>query len=143
MKIPLPLVAVVLLLAGCSSAVATPSPTPTPTFSYGASAASIASAVKSCTGVAEEPLASSAVGIASLASCSLGGKLVDFYSWKDADSQGEPDQMLSGLNLEIYYAAGNGWSAQAHLDGDIPGQQSIAEAVVKAIGGKVYHHEAK
>lgn len=128
----------VLLLAGCAQATPAPAPKPV-SFTYGASATAIATAVKACKDVKEETPASTAVGISSLASCTIDGKRVDFYSWDDATAQGDPGKQLAGLSIEAYYAAAEGWSAQAHEDGDLSGQQSVAKTVAKAIGGEVFH----
>lgn len=133
------LAASVILLAGCSSGTTSSAKAPRPTFTYGASAAAIATAVKACKNVTEEAVPASAVGVASLASCTIDGKQVDFYSWDDAKAQGDPTQMFAGMQLEAYYVASEGWSVFSHLDGDMAGQKSVANAVTKSIGGKVFH----
>jgi uncharacterized protein YceK len=132
-------VIVALTLAGCATA---PAAKPTPTnqaFTYGSSATAIASAVKACKDVHEQSVSSTAVGIASMAACTIGGKQVDFYSWKDATAQGDPSAMFAGLGAEIYYASAEGWAAVAHEDGDLPGQQSVSTAVVASLNGNVIH----
>lgn len=130
----------VLMLAGCAQATPEPAPKPV-SFTFGSSAAAIASAVNACKDVKDETPASAAAGISSLASCTISGKQVDFYSWDDASAQGDPGHQLAGLPIEAYYAAAPGWSALAHDDGDMAGQQSVAKAVTDSIGGKIFHVE--
>jgi hypothetical protein len=107
---------------------------PTPTFTYASSAAAIASAIKACAEVQEELVPTSATGIASLASCTISGKAVDVYSWKSKDDQDGFALVLNSNGQEAYYADGTGWTAVAHLDGDLAGQKMVAEAVVESIG---------
>jgi len=152
-----------LALAGCASHPATPVATPTPTTYYGESASAIAALIKGCSDVhANDPGGGSASGLASTASCTLGGRVVDVNSWND-DASADLGPTIRADKVEAYYARGNGWTVTTRdnpllqlqilndagrlmeLAGtqmptqDVRGEKATAKAVVASLGGRVVH----
>lgn len=128
----------VLLLSGCASAPAK-SPAQKPKFAIGASATAIANAVKACKDVTQNSVPASATDLASLATCKINGAPVQFYSWKTVEAAASTEPFGGPDGAEYYYAASKTWSTLPMVEGDIPGQKAVAEAIVKSIGGRVVH----
>lgn len=140
----------------------------TPTTYYGQTASVVASMIKGCTGVAVGDAKDGAKsGMASTATCSLGGRLVDVNTWSSADAEAGVEAVIAANKTEAYYAKGLGWTVTTHDSGtlqmqltndasglleqglgsspaptaavDVPGQKKMANAVVASLGGQVEH----
>lgn len=124
--------ALVLLLAGCGGA-----PTPAPSFGFGDDAVAIAQAVKACRAVASQPVPATAVGVTSVATCSISGSQVNFFVWKDMAAQ--TDSGFTSGSPERYLAHATGWDAVTQGSVSLGAQELVAKAIVGAVGGTVVH----
>jgi hypothetical protein len=157
------LVASALLLTGCASQ---PKPVVIPTTYPGQTATAIAALIKGCTGIVAGDVGDGVKsGLASTASCTLNGRMIDINSWSENDNGESATAVIKADKIEAYFAAGNGWVIatrdfpdlqlqftnnagtllQHAFDGktppaaDLPGEKATAQLVVKAIGGEVIH----
>lgn len=97
-----------LALTGCSAAAPTAKPF---TTHYGESAVTIANHITGCKGVALADIrAGVQSGMASSATCTLGGRKIVVDSWKDA-SAADMANLMKANNAEMYWASGTGWTA--------------------------------
>jgi hypothetical protein len=160
-----------IALTGCGSTAAatdqtgtaSSTPAPTPTTYFGQNAAAIAALVPGCSTVQAGDVGKGGPDMASTASCVLGGRTVDFYSWSSA-SDG-PESVVAANKAEVYYAAGTGWTAHVRRDmtfhwqltnnagsliryaseghptpvPDLPGEKAASEQIASALGGSVEH----
>lgn len=157
-----------LALAGCGSAATEPAaasitPTPKPTTYYGQTASAIAALVPDCSSIKAGDVGKGGPDMASTASCVLGGRTVDFYSWQ-ASASG-PKGVITANKDEVYYAAGTGWTAHIRRDmtmfwqltndagnliryaytrpsspaPDLPGEKLTSENIATALNGTVIH----
>ncbi|MBO1269609.1 hypothetical protein [Arthrobacter cavernae] len=162
-----------LVLAGCGSTAGTTdqtgaastTPEPKPTTYYGQTASAIAALVPGCGSVQASDVGKGGPGMASTASCVLGGRTVDFYSWSDAKAAAGVASVIQVNKDEVYYAAGTGWTAHVRRDmtfhwqltndagnltkyafekhpipaADLPGEKSASEQIATALDGSVQH----
>lgn len=158
-------------LTGCGSTavaetVATSStPSPKPTTYFGETASAIAAEVPGCSAITAGDVGKGGPGMASTASCVLGGRTVDFYSWRDAPAFAGVANLVRANKDEVYYAAGTGWTAHVRRDmtfqwqltndaqnllrsawqnhtaaaGDLPGEKSTSQQIADALRGYVQH----
>ncbi|XAS66541.1 hypothetical protein V3C33_13725 [Micrococcaceae bacterium Sec5.7] len=54
--------------------------------------------------------------MASTASCVVGGRTLDFYSWSDAAAARGVSDVVRANKAEVYYAEGTGWTAHVRRD---------------------------
>jgi hypothetical protein len=153
--------AAVLLLAGCSAGHPAPNPF---TTHYGQSAVTIADHIQGCEDVANYDIgAGTQSGMTSGATCTLGGRKIIVFSFKDAASANFSD-LIESNNQEQYWAAGSGWAAfdaddsvvefqltnnttelakymfdKAVPTPDITGEKDAAQAVAGSLKGRVAH----
>ncbi|QCB97105.1 hypothetical protein E5206_09330 [Arthrobacter sp. PAMC25564] len=162
-----------IALAGCSSAAAatdqtgtaSSTPAPKPTTYFGQTASAIAALVPGCSAIQAGDVGQGGPGMASTASCVIGGRTVDFYSWSDANASAEVAGVVRADEDEVYYAAGAGWTAHVrrdmtfhwqltndagnltqyavedHVDPipDLPGEKLTSEQIAAALAGSVEH----
>jgi len=155
-------------LAGCGTAAMEPAaasitPTPKPTTYYGQTASAIAALVPDCGSIQAGDVGKGGPDMTSTASCVLGGRTVDFYSWL-ASASG-PKSVITANKDEVYYAAGTGWTAHVRRDmtlywqltndagnltrdaythpsppaPDLPGEKLTSENIATALNGTVIH----
>lgn len=163
----------VFALTGCGSAAGAPNQmgtssstsAPKPTTYFGQSASAIAALVPGCRTVQAGDVGKGGPDLASTASCVIGGRTVDFYSWSNAKAASGVADVLRANKDEVYYAAGTGWTAHVRRDmtfqwqltndagnliryasenhptasADLPGEKSTSQKIVDAIGGSVEH----
>jgi hypothetical protein len=164
---------VAFALTGCGSTVAattemgTPSSTPSPkaTTYFGETASAIAVEVPGCSAITAGDVGKGGPGMASTASCVMGGRTVDFYSWSDATSLAGVANVVRANKDEVYYAQGTGWTAHVRRDmtfqwqltndagnlikysfdhhtapaPDLPGEKVTSEQIAGALSGSVEH----
>lgn len=140
----------------------------TPTTYYGETASVVASMIKGCTDVAVGDVKNGAKsGMASTATCSRIGRLVDVITWSSAEAEAGVEAVVAANKTELYYAKGLGWTVTTHDSGalqmqltndaaglleqamgsspppttavDVPGQKEMARGVVASLGGQVEH----
>jgi hypothetical protein len=160
-----------IALTGCGSmaaptdqtGTASSTPAPKPTTYFGQTASAVAALVPGCSAVQAGDVGKGGPGMASTASCVIGGRTVDFYSWSSA-SVG-PESVIAANKAEVYYAAGTGWTAHVRRDmtfhwqltndavnltrnasenhptptADLVGEESTSEQIAEALGGSVEH----
>jgi hypothetical protein len=132
MRILIAAAAVLLLLTGCAA------PTAKQRFGLGDQAVSIAQAVRACRAASAQPLPADATGIASVATCSITGRQVDFVVWSDLAAQKAQGPVATATS-ESYVAHGAGWDAVTHDSGLVAGQKILMTAIVGYVGGTVVH----
>lgn len=144
------LLTVGLVSAGCSSnKTATSSPRQSPVTSttpthYGDNASLLLARVPGCPQPKDTTTgAETAVGVASSASCPIpAGGTIDLLTYSSSAAQTTQDNsLLAAATDEMYYATGTGWTAMAD-DTDVFTEQTVAKALVRAIGGRVAHQAA-
>jgi hypothetical protein len=158
-------------LTGCGSTavaetVATSStPTPKPTTYFGETASAIAALVSGCSAITAGEVGKGGPGMASTASCVIGGRTVDFYSWRDAAALAGVANVVRANKNEVYYAQGIGWTAHIRRDmnfqwqltndagnliryaseshpspaADLPAEKSTSEQIAAVLGGSLEH----
>lgn len=151
-----------LALTGCAAHQAAPTK---PTTYYGESASAIATHIKGCTNVKTGNVGhGTASGLASTASCTLAGRIIDVNSWTNA-THGDLAPMMREDKVEAYYATGKGWTVTTRDNPllqlqilndaaglmkaafaneqmpaqDVPGEKTTANAVVSSLDGHVVH----
>lgn len=155
-------------LTGCGTAATEPAaasitPTPKPTTYYGQTASAIAALVPGCSAIQAGDVGKGGPDMTSTASCVLGGRTVDFFSWQ-ASASG-PKSVITANKVEVYYAAGTGWTAHVRRDmtlfwqltndagnliryaythpsppaPDLPGEKATTEQIAATVGGSVEH----
>lgn len=155
------LAAMTMAVTSCGNASTPAATTPAmadskPTSYFGESAAAIASRIDGCGTVKAGDIAMGGPGLASIASCTLDGRIVDVYSWSDSKSLKSVTNVLEANQVETYYAVGNGWTAFVQPDEtlkwqltnqagklldastaapDLPGQKSVIEKIATDLGG--------
>lgn len=154
-----------LSLAGCSPAAA-PRPTATskPTIKVGEDAAAIAARIPGCSQVKAGDVAAGGPAMASTATCTLGGHIVNIDSWSSIPEADITPVILS-THAQAYFATGSAWTVtlgddpalqyqltnqagkllQSSFTGATPAptnlvaEQEMAARVVQALGGHVVH----
>jgi hypothetical protein len=163
-----------LALTGCGStaaatdqtATASSAPAPKPTTYFGQTASAIAALVPGCSAVQAGDVGKGGPGMASTASCVIGGRTVDFYSWRDTQASAGVADVVRANKDEVYYATGTGWTAHVRRDmtfqwqltndasnllkyafehhatpaADLPGERSTSEQIAAVLGGSVEHN---
>ena len=135
-------------------------PAAKPTTYFGQTASAIAALVPDCSTVQAGDVSKGGPDMASIASCVIGGRIVDFYSWSNAKAASGVADVLRGNKDEVYYAAGTWWTAHVRRDmtfqwqftndagnliryasenhatasSDLPGEKSTSQQIVDAIG---------
>jgi uncharacterized protein YceK len=141
MRIPL-IIATVLLLAGCSAPVAVTTAPAKPTTYAKEDAAKIASLISGCSAVTAMDIGNGALsGLASLASCTLGGHSLLISSYVSHD-EADLGPLMEASGAEVYYVQGDTWAVQLNDSGtavNLDAEKTMAKSVVSAIGGAVEH----
>jgi hypothetical protein len=124
---------VILSVTGCSSAHHV---TASRSFPFGESALAIAHAVPEC----KNAKAVSASGDwASIATCSLDGFGVRFYSDKNIQGHSDSVEVVKTTGEETYSAIGATWIEIPNVDGDVAGQKTAAQTILKSLKGTLLH----
>jgi uncharacterized protein YceK len=141
------ILAATLLLAGCSTLAALTTPVAKPTTYANEDAAKIASLIHGCSSVSALDIGNGGLtGLASLASCTLGGHsvLVSSYSSHDHADLGP---LMQATGDETYYVQGDTWAVQLNdsgsggTAGNLDAEKTMTETTVKSIGGTVKHYK--
>lgn len=146
---------------------ATPTASPKPTTHYGETASAVAAQIPGCTDIKSGDIAKGGPDLASTASCDLGGRTIDFNSWRDSKAMDNMRNVVKANKDEVYYASGTGWTAHVRRDmsfqyqitnqagkllelsvsgktapaPDLEGERDVSQKIADALNGVLEHYK--